>query len=66
MKRVNVEFSDSVYGTLKKLADKKGKSVSEVLRDAVALEDWFLGIKEDSESHLIIERNGRLHELIER
>lgn len=39
--RVNVNFSHSAYTTLQDLAQRKGKTMSEVLRDAIALEKWF-------------------------
>jgi hypothetical protein len=38
---VNVNFSPTAYRTLEELAETKGKSMSEVLRDAVQLEKWI-------------------------
>src|SRR5690348_9344039 len=37
-RRVNVNFAPSAYATLERLAARKGKTMSEVLRDAIQLE----------------------------
>ncbi len=64
-RRVNVNFSEEVYGSLDKLAKRKGKTLSEVLRDAIALETWFDDAKSEG-SHILIERDGKIHEVIPR
>ena len=38
--RVNVNFSDDAYETLREIARSRNKTISEVLRDAIALERW--------------------------
>jgi hypothetical protein len=64
-RRVNVNFSESAYRTLEDLADRKGKSMSEVLRDAIALEKWFQDTNE-SGGKVVVEQDGRAREVIPR
>jgi predicted DNA-binding protein len=40
VKRVNVNFSDEVYRELTELAKQQGKTLSDVLRDALTLEKY--------------------------
>jgi len=40
-RRVNVNFSDSAMEALRTLADRRGKTVSDVLRDSIALAKWI-------------------------
>ena len=39
--RFNVNFSEGAYRDLSTLAKRKDTTMSEVLRDAIALERWF-------------------------
>jgi len=64
-RRVNVNFSDEAYGTLDRLAKRKGKTMSEVLRDAIALEAWFDETRSEG-AHVLIERDGKIQEIIPR
>jgi hypothetical protein len=61
-RRVNVNFAPSAYQALERLAARKGKTMSEVLRDAIQLESW-LAAAEDEGWHILLERNGRVREL---
>lgn len=63
--RVNVNFSESAYQTLENLAERKGKSMSEVLRDAIALEKWFQDTNDDG-GRVVVEQDGRAREVIPR
>ena len=40
-KRININLSDEAYADLEKLAKRKGKTMSEILREALSLEKWF-------------------------
>jgi hypothetical protein len=40
-KRQSITFTDEAAVTVEKLAAEHGKSVSEIVREAVALESWF-------------------------
>jgi metal-responsive CopG/Arc/MetJ family transcriptional regulator len=62
-RRVNVSFSEHVYEMLEELAEKKGKSMTDILRDAVALEAW-LQKEWESGSRIIVEREGSQRELV--
>jgi hypothetical protein len=48
----NISLSPEVYGVLKKIADDKGKSVTQVLGHAIALE------KEAADANRIVVRKG--------
>jgi hypothetical protein len=61
--RVNVNFSPQAYDTLEKLAQSRGTSMSEVLRDAIALEGWFEDRQREG-ARILVERNGRVRELV--
>jgi hypothetical protein len=63
--RVNVNFSDDAWRTLKDLARRKGKTISEVIRDAIALEMWAQNTWE-SGARILVEHDWRVHELIPR
>jgi metal-responsive CopG/Arc/MetJ family transcriptional regulator len=63
--RVNVNFSESAYQALEDLAERKGKSMSEVLRDAIALEKWFQDTNEEG-GKVVVEKDGRAREVIPR
>jgi hypothetical protein len=65
-RRLNVSFSQSAYATLEKLADEKGKSMSEVLRDAIALEKWMTEATKDGRKILVEHPDGKVRELITR
>jgi hypothetical protein len=63
--RINVNFSDAAYSTLETLARDQGKSMSEILRDAIALEKWFHGVYERG-GRVLVEENGRTREILAR
>jgi metal-responsive CopG/Arc/MetJ family transcriptional regulator len=63
--RVNVNFSEGAYKTLDELARRKGKSMSEVLRDAISLEKWFEDTREEG-GRVLVERDGEAREVIPR
>jgi hypothetical protein len=63
--RVNVNFSESAYETLEELAQRKGKSMSEILRDAIALEKWFDDTYREG-GRFLVDRNGETKEVIPR
>jgi len=65
-KRVNVNFSPSAYSTLEKLAEEKGKTMSEVLRDAIALEKWVTDLTKDGGAILVERPDGKVREIIRR
>jgi hypothetical protein len=64
--KLNVSFSPSAYATLEKLADEKGKTMANVLRDAIALEKWFVDTTKDGSKVLVEHRDGKIREVIPR
>lgn len=65
-KRVNVYFSDDIYVELQKMAKERGKTLSDVLRDAVALEKYAADTKREGGRVLLQSRNGETRELLPR
>lgn len=53
--RVNVNFSEGAWAELQRLAALKGKSISDVIRDAIGLEKWFTE-ETTSGARILIER----------
>ena len=39
--RVNVNFTETAYNELSELAARRGRPVSDILRNTIALERWF-------------------------
>lgn len=63
-RRVNVNFSDQAYRTLEALATRTGRSMSDVLRDAIALKSWFEQTRAEG-GHVLVELpNGKVREVI--
>ena len=63
-RRVNVNFSEEVFEALENLARERGTTMAEILRDAVALEQWIDQVRKDKDSRLLIERDGERREII--
>jgi len=62
-KRVNVTFSMSTYNVLAEIARERGKTMAEVLRDAIALEKWVHD--EIKRGHqILVNRGGEIKELV--
>jgi len=61
--RVNFDMPDKVYHELEELAEDKGKSKAQVLRDAIALESWVAEVKQDGGT-LLVERNGKITQVV--
>jgi hypothetical protein len=64
-RRINTIFSDKAFRDLETLAKEQGKSKTEVLRDAVALEKWFAEARNEG-SRILVEREGQVREIIPR
>lgn len=62
--RVNVTFSDPIYAALKKLAEDKGVSMADVLREAIGREKWFEETRK-SGGRILVERDGTIREVID-
>ena len=62
-RRVNISISDQAYGIVDDIAKRKGKTISAVIRDALAFEKWLIDNQERGAS-LMIERDGKFHEIV--
>ena len=64
-RRINAVFPEKTYRDLETLARDQGKSKTEVLKDALALELWFQQARDEG-SRILVERDGELREIIPR
>ncbi len=63
-RRVNANFSDQAYRTLEQLASQTNRSMSDVLRDAIALKAWFEQTRAEG-GHVLVEHpDGKVREVI--
>lgn len=62
-KRVNVTFAPSTYQALTSLASDRGKSVSEMLREAIALSKWVHDTRAAG-GHVLVEQDGKTREIV--
>jgi predicted transcriptional regulator len=61
---VHVSFSAEVYKMLEEIAERKCKSVTEVIEDALGLEQWYLRTLEEGGKIIIEGKNGEMWELV--
>lgn len=61
--RVNVNFTEDAHGELVALAERRGKTISDLIRDAIALQFWFDRTIEEG-ARVLVERDGRAREVI--
>jgi hypothetical protein len=64
-KRFNLIMSDKAYKDLEELARRKGKPMSDVIRDALALEMWLDETQREG-GRILVERGGKAREVIKR
>lgn len=65
MPRLSVNLSDDAYHEIEELAAEKGKPITHVVRDALALEKWFEDTRKEG-GRVIVERGGTAREVIPR
>jgi len=63
VRRVNVNFSPETYDTLASIAQKKGISMSEVLRQSISLTKFAEDVVEKG-GRLLVDRNGSVSEVL--
>lgn len=63
-RRINVNFTDEAYETLKELAKLRDKTFSDVIRDAVWLEALFTRATQEGERFLIERPDGGIREIV--
>jgi hypothetical protein len=64
--RFNVNFSEGAYRDLTTLAERQGKTLAQVLRDAIALCMWFQSVEDEGGKVLVERPNGRVAEVLQR
>jgi hypothetical protein len=64
MRRVNINFTDQAYRTLTDLSAHSGHSMSQVLRDAIALKAWFDETRAQGNRVLVETRSGGIREVM--
>jgi hypothetical protein len=64
VKRFSVNFSQSIYQVLEELAKIRGKSLSETLRDAIALFKWFEDTRQQGAKILVEYPDGKIREIV--
>jgi predicted transcriptional regulator len=62
--RVNVNFSDDAYEALREIARSRDKTISEILRDAIALERWYEDTKKEGGRVIVELEDGRVREVV--
>lgn len=64
-RRVNANFTEQTYSTLEELSAKTGHSMSEVLRDSIAVYKWFIDARAQGLHVLVEGPRGSVRELID-
>jgi hypothetical protein len=62
-KRINALMSDDQYATLEHLAEERGTTMSDILRDAINLSKWFNETR-DAGARILVEREGKVSEVV--
>lgn len=62
-RRVTVAFSGDLYQALDELSEKRGRTMADVLRDAVSLEKWLYDTRRDG-GRIYVERQGKSYEVL--
>ena len=62
-KRITTTFAPHTYAVLQELANARGTSMADALRDAIALSKWFKDTQ-DNGANILIEKNGRMERIL--
>jgi hypothetical protein len=60
----NLAIPSETYRKLKQISEQEGTSIAELLRTATRLLLYVRSIRETPNTHLLIERDGNLRELV--
>jgi hypothetical protein len=60
---LTVVFSEATYNAVQKLAERRDKTVSEYIREALALQKWFDN-KRAAGWRILTEKGGRVREVL--
>jgi hypothetical protein len=62
--KISANLSNTVVAALKDIAEKKGVSITEALRQAISHEKYFLEAAERSEKVLLEDKAGKTREVV--
>ena len=62
-KRITATLASSTYAALQELANAKGESLADALRDAIALSKWFKDTQ-DRGADILVEENGKTRRVL--
>ncbi len=63
-REIEVVISDEAYEALEDIAHRRGIGISDALKEAVALEKWYLEAKEDGRRVIVLDESGDAQELV--
>ena len=63
-REIEVVISDEAYEALQEIAERRGITVADALKEALALEKWYLETKEDGGHILVRHKDGDVQELV--
>lgn len=61
---IEVVISDEAYEALQEIMEHRGISVADALKEALALEKWYLKTKKDGGHILVKPKYGEIQELV--
>ena len=62
-KRIAATLAPSTYAALQELANAKGESMADALRDAIALSKWFRDTQA-SGADILVEKDGKIQRIL--
>lgn len=63
MKRLSVSFAPSAYAALTEMANAKGISLADALRDAIAVSKWFYDAQNQG-GKIVVEHGNGVREIV--
>lgn len=61
-KRIAANLAPSTYAALQELANAKGQSMADALRDAIALSKWFRDTQASGD--ILVEKDGKIQRVL--
>lgn len=63
-RRLSVTFTEDAYGVLEELANRRGKSLTSILQDAITLEKWAVDAIDQGATIVLRLPNGQEREIL--
>lgn len=61
--RININFTERAHAELREFAAQTGRTISDVIRDGLALACWF-DREQTTGGRILVERDGRVREIV--